>query len=151
METLDIYTIDDGIESVVIHDVRLLPFFMFSVFHNPPTTDLSHARHMYVPISIQSDNPDLRSCSAMLAGPTTLPSVRRILPLAGSQLNGYRQSVGSEPLDALAAHIWRSVGPSGRNKVHSVPFFFVPLIMITNTGLPIPTRPERPRASTGVL
>jgi glutathione-specific gamma-glutamylcyclotransferase len=24
--------------------------------------------------------------------------------------------VGSEPLDALAEHIWSSVGPSGRNK-----------------------------------
>ncbi|KAH0838806.1 hypothetical protein J3R83DRAFT_7207 [Lanmaoa asiatica] len=24
--------------------------------------------------------------------------------------------IGSEPLDALAAHIWISVGPSGRNK-----------------------------------
>ena len=49
LETLDIYTIDDGIESVVIHDVRLLPFFMFNVYQNTPMTGRSHARHMYVP------------------------------------------------------------------------------------------------------
>ncbi|KAG9310402.1 ChaC-like protein [Chiua virens] len=57
METLDIYTIDDSVEKVIIHNA-----------------------YCYVG---RPDNPSF---------------------------------IGSEPLDTLAAHIWRSVGPSGRNK-----------------------------------
>lgn len=28
METMDVYTIDDGVEKVIIHDVRPLPIFI---------------------------------------------------------------------------------------------------------------------------
>ncbi|KAI6040051.1 ChaC-like protein [Pisolithus marmoratus] len=57
LETLDVYTIEDGIENVVVHNA-----------------------YCYVG---RPDNPSF---------------------------------VGSEPLAALADRIWRSVGPSGKNK-----------------------------------
>lgn len=57
LETLDVYTIEDGVEKVIVHNA-----------------------YCYVG---HPDNPSF---------------------------------VGSEPLEALADRIWRSVGPSGRNK-----------------------------------
>ena len=63
--------------------------------------------------------------SAMSADPTTLPSVRSSFPHPESRIHSYHQLVGSEPLDALAGHIWLSVGPSGKNKVHPLPFIFL--------------------------
>ena len=39
LETLDIYTIEDSVEKVVIHDVRLLPLLMFAVCHDALMTD----------------------------------------------------------------------------------------------------------------
>ena len=38
--------------------------------------------------------------------------------------------VGSEPIDRLAEHIWRSVGPSGKNKVRYLPRALLPSVLI---------------------
>lgn len=127
METLDIYTIEDGIESVIIHDVR--PFPLPS--HNAPMTDVSRARHMYVP-TIMHHFPIASACDVVTkmtlsctpqcyVGRPDNPSfsMSNFSPFK-SCLNNDRPVVGSEPLDALAARIWLSVGPSGRNKVHTL-------------------------------
>jgi len=55
--------------------------------------------------------------SATLVVLTTPLSVSGLQTVVSSPVDLNRTSVGSEPLDALADRIWRSVGPSGRNKV----------------------------------
>jgi hypothetical protein len=55
--------------------------------------------------------------SAMWAATIILPSVSWPSPKVSSPCDRFLFSVGSEPLDVLSERIWRSVGPSGRNKV----------------------------------
>jgi hypothetical protein len=53
--------------------------------------------------------------SAMLGEQIIRPLVSR--SSQSSICFAQRHIVGSEPLDLLAQHIWRSIGPSGPNKV----------------------------------
>lgn len=154
METLEVYTIDDGVEKVIIHDVRLPT----SSCHDALMADLCDCRHMYVPLLPISVNVDVRSHpdATVLRRQTRQPVLQYARTSIQSHLYDYHLTVGSEPLDALATHIWQSVGPSGRNKVTSSflldSLFRSPDVRLhTHTGLLVPARRERSLACTRVF
>jgi hypothetical protein len=83
LETLDLYTIDDGVESVIIHGVRPLPP-MFTVCHDTPMTYLSPGICMYprwlpIGVDVQRDDSNVTSFlhPAVLRRPTRQPFLHR--------------------------------------------------------------------------
>lgn len=101
MEILDIHGIVDGREQVIIHGVsrRIL------------STDRKYLSLTQALCYIgRTDNPSFSE------------TFRYISPIL--LLNRF-SVVGPEPLALLADCIWRSVGPSGPNKVTGLPIFYI--------------------------
>jgi len=120
MTSTDVYGIIDGQEKVVITQVQTT---FCCILSNNKASSL-FLGHCECPLS----------CRAHLIRPSLLRymlvgMIIRHLVCADkctAQLFTYPSrfswsSVGSEPLDTLAEHIWNSGGPSGRNKVGPVP------------------------------